>query len=137
MTRHTASHTAAVTPVESRKRAGQRAYLSGASAENAVAAEYGRLGNSLLETRWRGQEGEIDLIVQDGETIVFVEVKKSRTHAQAIARLRPAQMRRIHAAASQYLAFMPNGQLSNVRFDLAVVDAIGRVKISENAFGHF
>ena len=117
--------------------AGQRADLSGRAAEEQVARAYSGRGAELLETRWRGKGGEIDLIFGQGEVLVFTEVKKARSIDAAICSLRPAQMRRIHAAASEYLAHAPNGQLSDVRFDLAVMDAIGRVEIIENAFGHF
>ncbi len=126
--------------VISRGDAGLRAYLSGKSAEAGVVKAYAERNADLLEQRWRseGSEGgEIDLILREGDTIVFVEVKKARSFDQAIARLRPTQMMRIHAAASEYLAFTPEGQLSNVRFDLAAVDGTGQVQIIENAFGHF
>ncbi len=33
------------------------------------------LGYSVLDTNWRSPEGEIDVVAQDGKTIVFVEVK--------------------------------------------------------------
>ncbi len=137
MTDHGQSGDTAVPAVSARRSAGKRACLSGGSAEKTVAAAYDDLGLERIEMRWRGQGGEIDLILRDGETYVFAEVKKARTHDQAIARLRPAQMRRIHAAASEYLALTPGGQLSDVRFDLAVMDADGRVEILKNAFGHF
>jgi len=91
----------------------------------------------LLESRWRGKSGEIDLILADGEEIVFAEVKQARTHDAAIASLRPAQMRRIHAAGSEYLAHCPKGQLTDVRFDLAVVDGAGQCNIMEGMFSHF
>jgi len=123
--------------VAARSEAGLRAYSSGKSAEQGVVKAYEDRKADLLEQRWRGEGGEIDLILREGDTIVFVEVKQARSFDQAISRLRPAQMMRIHAAASEYLAFVPDGQLSNVRFDLAVVDGMGQIRIIENAFGHF
>lgn len=120
-----------------RKQRGARAYHKGASAEKSVALEYDRHGVDLLETRWRGRGGEIDMIFQDRGVYVFCEVKASGSVDQAIARLGPAQMQRIHNAASEYLGQTPLGQLSEVRFDLAVVDAQGVVTVMENAFGHF
>ncbi len=117
--------------------AGLRAYLSGEAAEQAVVRAYEDRNADVLERRWRGEGGEIDLIVREGDTVVFVEVKKARSFDQAISRLRPKQMMRIHAAASEYLAFVPEGQLSPVRFDLAAVDGGGQIRIIENAFGHF
>lgn len=124
-----------VSPV--RRRRGRRAYLSGLSAERAVAAEYERRGADLIETRWRGQGGEIDLIFLDRGVYVFCEVKQARSFDEAAERLRPAQARRIHATASEYLGQTPTGQLSEVRFDLALVDGVGRIDIREAEFSHF
>lgn len=120
-----------------RRRRGRRSYLSGLSAEQAVARAYRARGAKLLETRWRGRGGEIDLIFDEGGVIVFCEVKQARSFDEAMTRLRPAQMRRIHATGSEYLEFAPQGQLSQVRFDLAVVDAQGRVDVREGLFSHF
>ncbi len=91
----------------------------------------------MLHRRWRGAAGEIDLILRDGETLVFVEVKKSRSFARAADRLSPAQMHRIAAAAAEFLGTQPRGQLSDMRFDVALVDGSGEVRIVENAFGQF
>jgi len=123
--------------VGARQNRGLRSWLAGAAAEKIVALAYDRRGIDLLETRWRGLGGEIDLILRDGPEIVFCEVKAARSTQEAIQRLRPAQMRRIHAAAAEYLGLVPEGQLAQVRFDLAVVDGMGRADIIENAFGHF
>lgn len=116
---------------------GHRSYLTGLAAEDAVARAYLDLGAKLLETRWRGQSGEIDLIFIGGGEYIFCEVKAAKNHARATERLQVSQAQRIHAAASEYLENTPKGQLSDVRFDLAVVDGAGRVHIAENAFGHF
>ncbi|WP_300548667.1 YraN family protein [Roseovarius sp.] len=116
---------------------GQRAYLSGRAAEQSVIRAYGGRGTALLQSRWRGQGGEIDLILRDGEVYVFCEVKKAATVDLALARLRPPQARRICAAAAEYLGQTPEGQLASVRFDLAAVDGSGAIEIVENAFGHF
>ena len=112
-------------------------YHAGLSAEQAVARVYVDRGARLCETRWRGRCGEIDLILTEGERVVFVEVKKAQSFEAALRSLSERQMMRIHAAASEYLGSAPNGQLSEVRFDLALVDGSGRVKTMENAFGHF
>jgi len=116
---------------------GARAYLSGRSAEASVTRHLAEQGYDLLAERWRGKSGEIDLILRDGDVFVFVEVKKARSFEAALNSLAEAQMLRIHAAASEYLAQTPKGQLSDVRFDLALVNETGQVKIIENAFSHF
>ncbi len=116
---------------------GQRAYAAGKEAEGAVLGKYLDAGATLLEERWRGLGGEIDLIIKDNTEYVFVEVKRAQTLDIASHRLQPAQILRIADAASEYLDQTPNGQLSPVRFDLALVDAMGQVLIQRNAFGHF
>jgi putative endonuclease len=112
----------------------QARYYAGAAAEDIVAQNYQRRGHALAQKRWRGSAGEIDLIIRDGDGFVFVEVKKSRTHAQAAQRLGRRQMGRIYRAASEYIASAPNGQLTDVRFDVATVDQAGSVNVIENAF---
>ncbi|WP_135504017.1 YraN family protein [Roseovarius aestuariivivens] len=122
---------------ERRRERGQRACLSGAAAERSVIAHYAQHGAGLRDQRWRGGGGEIDLVLDTGDEVVFCEVKRGATHAAAAERLRPAQIRRIIAAASAYMDSLPAGQLSAVRFDLATVDARGHVEVLEAAFGHF
>lgn len=121
----------------SRQDAGRRAEMSGQSAEMRVAQAYQRLGYDLIARRWRGTGGEIDLIFGRNDMRIFTEVKKARSADAAIRALLPAQMQRIHMAASEYLADTPMGQLTEVRFDLGIMDGTGRVQIIENAFGHF
>jgi putative endonuclease len=114
---------------------GAVSYHAGQAAEAQVAKEYTRRGHVVEARRWRGSGGEIDLILRDGQALIFVEVKKARDFARAATRLSPAQVQRIHATASEFLANEPNGQDTDLRFDLALVDAIGRTEIIENAFG--
>ncbi|AUH32421.1 YraN family protein [Paracoccus tegillarcae] len=104
-------------------------------AEHSVAARYELQGCSLLESRWRGLAGEIDLIFRDGDEIVFVEVKKSTSHAQASYRLGRQQMDRICLAALEFADGIDGGRAVPMRFDAALVDGLGRVDIIHNAFG--
>ncbi|EAQ26298.1 YraN family protein [Roseovarius sp. 217] len=116
---------------------GRRAYLSGQAAEASVLRAYERRGASLLHQRWRGQSGEIDMILRAPDTYVFCEVKQAASFDLALQRLHQGQMRRIYTAASEYLGLLPEGQKAPVRFDLGIVDGRGDVRILENAFGHF
>lgn len=115
---------------------GQTGYLAGLSAEDQVAVRYARTGCTVVAKRWRGSGGEIDLILRDADCLIFVEVKKSRSHARAAERVLPRQMQRICAAASEFVADEPMGQDTEMRFDVALVDASGQIEILENAFGH-
>ena len=108
------------------------AHLSGVSAEGAVARHYAASGYALARSRWRGPGGEIDLILRRQDQVVFVEVKKARSHAQPAQRLLPGKIARVHAAAGAFLAGEPRGELTPARIDAALVDATGRVEIIEN-----
>jgi putative endonuclease len=109
-------------------------YHAGLSAEEQVAQFYTRSGREVCARRWRGTAGEIDLIARDGNSVIFIEVKQSSTHALAAEHLTPRQMARIYATASEFLAGEPNGQLTDSRFDVALVDGTGQIEILENAF---
>lgn len=113
---------------------GSIGYHAGLVAEDVVAQDYTRRNHGIAARRWRGKSGEIDLIARSGDTVVFVEVKKSRDFATAARRLGRRQMDRICASASEFLAGEPKGQLTDVRFDLAMVDGTGRIQVIENAF---
>jgi putative endonuclease len=118
-----------------RRQAGHRAHLAGHAAEAAVLRSYHARGAGVVARRWRGQGGEIDLVLRDGADLVFVEVKQARSFARAAERLTPRQVARIMSAASEFLGTQPEGQATAVRFDLATVDATGRAEIREAAFG--
>lgn len=108
-------------------------HLAGLHAEQAVLRHYAERGARVRATRWRGPGGEIDLILSEGETIVFVEVKKSRSHAHAAWRLSQRQIARILASAEAYLGTCPKGLLTDARFDVALVDARGQIDLIPNA----
>lgn len=107
----------------------------GRLAEDGVCARYLAEGYTLLETRYRSRAGEIDLILSKDGIIVFTEVKSSGSHDLAAARLSRRQMDRICLAACDYVSTLPSGMLTEMRFDAALVDAQGMVKIIPNAFG--
>lgn len=109
-------------------------YRAGMAAEDAVARHYIDSGHVLAASRWRGASGEIDLVMREGASVVFVEVKKAATHAEAALRLTSRQMGRIYASAAEFLAGEPDGQATESRFDVALVDSYGRIEVLENAF---
>lgn len=113
---------------------GKLAYHSGLCAEESVERAYEARGHTVAARRWRGKGGEIDLILKDGEGLIFVEVKKSKSFAKAAERVSQRQIGRLYAAASEYMARMPRGQDTDVRFDVALVDGSGAMEILENAF---
>lgn len=117
-----------------RQTRGRLANLSGAMAEEAVMRRLTAAGLRILARRWRGAAGEIDLVCQDGNCLVFVEVKQGRTMPDAGLRLGRRQMDRICAAACEYCMKHSAGAMAEMRFDVALVDAAGRVELLTNAF---
>lgn len=92
------------------------------------------LGMLCLERRYRGGDGEIDLVMQDGDTLVMVEVKY-RPHSRAGAGLMavtPAKQRRMLHATQQYLMEREQTAIP-VRFDVVEITADGLLHLP-NAF---
>jgi len=117
-----------------KERSGKVAYHAGLAAEDQVAQLYAKSGREIAAKRWRGSGGEIDLIVRNGTEVIFIEVKKSKTHAKAAEHLTPRQIARIYDAAAEFLGGEPRGQATDVRFDVALVDQFGRIELRENVF---
>lgn len=79
-------------------------------------------GLKLVETNYHCKSGEIDLILRDGDALVFVEVRQraGTTHGGAAASISPAKIRRIVRAAQTYLLRFP--RVPPCRFDVVAID---------------
>ena len=116
-----------------REQTGRSNFLAGQAAEEAVLRHYEARGLTLAKARWRGKAGEVDLILRDGDEVVFVDVKHSRSFDSAAARLLPKQVERLMRAAEEFAGGEPKGLLTEMRFDVALVNEQGAVHILENA----
>lgn len=107
----------------------------GASGEARTAAAYEAAGYRVVDRNWRCRDGEIDLVVRRGSTLVFCEVKaRSSTAfglpAEAVGRQKQARLRRLALA---WLAAHDGAGGADIRFDVASV--VGDdVAIIESAF---
>lgn len=137
MTKHFDPNVAQAAAVQARRRRGALSNQKGLAAEESVLRRYNRSGAQLLAQRWRGMAGEIDLVFRDDTGLVFVEVKCADRFERAIQSLSAKQIARICTAAQEFADTQPDGMLSFMRFDLAVVDGQGNVKVLDNAFGEF
>ncbi|SFB70812.1 YraN family protein [Massilia yuzhufengensis] len=81
-----------------------------------------RHGLVLIEENFRCKGGEIDLVMRDGDTLVFVEVRQraDRAHGGALASITPAKIRRLVRAAEFYLLRFP--VTPPCRFDVVAID---------------
>jgi putative endonuclease len=93
----------------------------GRDAESFVAEHWRSQGFDVLARRLRTQAGEIDLIVADPSTLVFIEVKSRGSFAAAAHSVAPRQQARIFQAADSALAAHDEWGRPNIRFDVALV----------------
>jgi putative endonuclease len=100
-----------------------------------AAAWYEQQGYEVLARNWRRREGELDLIVRQGRTFVFCEVKARTTDAfgvpaEAVTRSKQMRIRRLAARWLQQEAPMPPRR---IRFDVVAILA-GELEVLEGAF---
>jgi putative endonuclease len=121
-------------PAQSAARAhrGRLNYQAGLAAEAAVARRYEAAGWRVLDRRWRGRAGEVDLIMTGAEGLLFIEVKSARTHREAWESLDRAQFDRIVATADEYAADFLGTPFADRRLDLALCDRQGRIDVLEH-----
>jgi putative endonuclease len=80
-------------------------------------------GYRIRARNWRTQEGEVDLVAEEGETIVFVEVKTrtSKDFGWPEESITPVKRRRLQRVA---LAYLLDQDLSDIfwRIDVVAID---------------
>lgn len=109
-------------------------YKSGLEGE-ALAEKYlCQQGMTLLERRYRGADGEIDLIMMEQDTVVFVEVKcrPDGQKGSGLMAVTASKQRRMTHAAQKYLILREWTEVS-VRFDVVEITHDGLLHIP-NAF---
>lgn len=113
----------------------KQAAASGRAAEDMAASFLVRRGLKLVSRNFRVRGGEIDLICDDGSTLVFVEVRLRRNNnfGGAAASITQRKQQRIILAARYWLS--QHGD-RNCRFDCVVMDAPdeSRIEWIRNAF---
>jgi putative endonuclease len=96
--------------------------LNGKQAERWAAEFLQQQGLTLLEQNFRSRFGEIDLIMQDEDTLVFVEVRQ-RSHTGfggAVESVDAHKQKRLISAAKYYLAKL--NREPPCRFDVVLMD---------------
>lgn len=113
--------------------------VQGAWGESMAARYYRKRGYSLLDARYRTRFGEIDLVAEKGDLIVFVEVKtrSSSRHAEPREAVTREKQRRLIYAAQSFIQQNDLGDCP-MRFDVVEVipDETGNAQVAcfENAF---
>ena len=108
---------------------------AGARAEELCAELLRRAGLRVLARNWRCRHGEIDLVAEEGTTLVFAEVRYRRDarYGGAAESVTAAKQARLVAAARFYL--MRRSE-TDCRFDVLLLDSLeaGRIQWIRNAF---
>ena len=107
---------------------------AGAQAEQFAADYLQRHGLRLIAKNYRSRFGEIDLILFDGNVLVFVEVRLRRNadFGGAAASIDARKQAKLITTAQQYLTTLPT--VPPCRFDAILLDGSGQIEWLKNAF---
>jgi putative endonuclease len=108
---------------------------AGARAEELCAELLRKAGLRVLARNWRCRHGEIDLVAEEGATLVFAEVRLRRDerYGGAAESVTSAKQARLIAAARLFLMRRPE---TDCRFDVLLLDSLeaNRIRWIRNAF---
>lgn len=92
--------------------------------EQRACAELERAGLILLARNYNTRHGELDLVMRDRDTIVFVEVRyrRSASHGDAAASVTASKQTKLILAAQHWLVAHPQHVRRPCRFDVVSYD---------------
>lgn len=112
----------------------------GESGENLAVSDLEARGYAIVDRRYRTRYGEIDVIARDGETLVFVEVRRKTGEScgSALESVTPDKQWRVIRMAMEYLARNDLYDRCPVRFDVVAIDdepdGTARLTLLQGAF---
>ena len=108
----------------------------GQAAENAALRYLKARGLTLLQRNFRCRRGEIDLIMRDRQTIVFVEVRyrQKSDYVSALESVDFGKQRKLWAAALFFLSKHPTLSQCTCRFDVLGMDDSDTIDWCKDAF---
>ncbi len=94
-----------------------------------------RQGMTAVERNYRCRFGEIDLIMREGQTLVFVEVRMRASNAFGGAEesIDARKQRKLLATARHYMG--AQGTIPDCRFDAVLLNGDSDIQWIRNAFG--
>ena len=114
----------------------------GQDAEKQAAGFLRRRGYRILETNVRFAIGELDIVAEDGPTLVFVEVRARRSSRFGTPEdsLTSAKRRRVFHAVELYLQTRKLKEDRPMRIDVVAIDlqptgSATRIELIQDAFG--
>lgn len=105
----------------------------GADFEQRALARLERAGLQLVERNWRNRFGELDLVMRDGDTLVFVEVRyrRNRRFGGSAASIDAAKRGKLVRAAQGFLQAHPRLGTLPCRFDVVAFEGDAAAAASE------
>jgi putative endonuclease len=113
---------------------GRIAYNRGLAAEDAACAALAADGWTIHARRLRTEAGEIDAVAEKAGLLAIIEVKCRPTLTEAAWALTRRQQSRLVGACNLILQQNPTWGANGVRFDVLLVDTLGRVRRVADAF---
>lgn len=85
-------------------------------------------GMQVVERNYRCPQGEIDLVMRDGDTLVFVEVRRraSTSYGSPAETVAAPKQRKLIAAAQHFLLSQKISSRQALRFDVVGIVASGK-----------
>lgn len=95
------------------------------AAEEAACGYLKRCGCRILARNWHCRYGEIDIIAQEGQTVLFVEVRQRSCQAfgGAAASITPAKLAKLSRSAEAWL--QQHAPHADCRLDAVLLDGNG------------
>lgn len=105
----------------------------GQDAELACCRYLQQQGLTLLARNYQSRRGELDLVMQDQDTVVFVEVRyrASDAYGGALASITSSKQNKLRMTAEQFL--QQETRLKNGRFDVVAMTG----KVQNNGATHY
>ena len=109
--------------------------MDGSQAEDQALRFLQRHGLKLLARNWRCKLGELDLVMQDGDTVAVIEVRSRarRDWGAAAETVDARKQARLVRATKLWLARQPQLAEQPLRFDVVTLDA-GELEWRREAF---
>jgi putative endonuclease len=110
---------------------------SGRDAEGLALAHLEQQGLRLLARNWLCKRGELDLVMLDGDTVVFVEVRyrKNTQWGGALASIDQRKRQKLVFAAQYFLQRESRWADHPCRFDVVAIDCnVDQLNWLQNAF---
>jgi putative endonuclease len=107
----------------------------GKQAESQAEIYLMKQGLKLIDRNYRSRFGELDLIMQDGSSLVVIEVRYRKTDAygSALESVTPAKQAKIIATTQHYLRDHPSADRP-LRFDVVGISGDGSLNWIKDAF---